>query len=267
MKPAGCGRYCAMCNKTVVDFTLMKDGDIIDYLHGKSSGSVCGLLHASQVGRQLVDTRYRPSIPVKIAGKAAAVFLVLQTFCNDLWAQSAKKKPAVANSRPVQKQRSLPRQINGHVMETGTGRPVAGTKVYIRGSDAGATTDSQGRFTLTITHDLADAGSYTVVGGKGDNDDIVPVSLSAADVAAGKQVTLYRALRSGPAQSVNNTVDILPLAYQSAMHRQGAVISIDAARSAGNLYVIDGVKMDQPVVRPSFWHRIKYAFSKHKKVQ
>lgn len=44
------------CQKTVVDFTLMSDGEIIQYF-SKTSGSVCGRLGSDQLNRKLVAPR------------------------------------------------------------------------------------------------------------------------------------------------------------------------------------------------------------------
>lgn len=58
MQPAGNGRHCAACQKTVVDFTTMSDGEIIRHL-GKSTANgrtapVCGRFMADQLNRRLI---------------------------------------------------------------------------------------------------------------------------------------------------------------------------------------------------------------------
>jgi hypothetical protein len=52
MHPNEKGRHCLTCQKTVVDFTLMSDGEIINYF-SKPAGSVCGRLSADQLNRKL----------------------------------------------------------------------------------------------------------------------------------------------------------------------------------------------------------------------
>ncbi len=46
------GRFCASCQKTVVDFTLMNDRQILDHL-SKASGSTCGRFANDQLDREL----------------------------------------------------------------------------------------------------------------------------------------------------------------------------------------------------------------------
>jgi len=53
MHPNEKGRHCMACQKTVVDFTLMSDAEIIHYF-SKASGSVCGRVGADQLNRKLV---------------------------------------------------------------------------------------------------------------------------------------------------------------------------------------------------------------------
>ena len=42
MTPAQKGRHCAACNKTVVDFSLMNDGEIIDLIKWSKGNLPCG---------------------------------------------------------------------------------------------------------------------------------------------------------------------------------------------------------------------------------
>lgn len=50
MLPAREGRHCAQCNKVVVDFTQMKDEDVLQYFK-QHTGSVCGRLRAEQLSK------------------------------------------------------------------------------------------------------------------------------------------------------------------------------------------------------------------------
>jgi hypothetical protein len=69
------GRLCGLCNKTVVDFSLMSDKDILTYLAGHKGG-LCGRLKQSQLNRPLEAahgiTRIKP-ISLRIAASMALV--------------------------------------------------------------------------------------------------------------------------------------------------------------------------------------------------
>lgn len=49
MTAAGQGRNCAVCCKTVVDFTGKTDSQIVDYLRANSTQRVCGRFKSGQV--------------------------------------------------------------------------------------------------------------------------------------------------------------------------------------------------------------------------
>ena len=52
MTPAGDGRHCAACAKTVVDFTAMTDAEIRRHV-AAADDQTCGRLRASQLDRAL----------------------------------------------------------------------------------------------------------------------------------------------------------------------------------------------------------------------
>ena len=52
MTPAGPGRHCAACAKTVVDFTQQTDAEILAYL-ARAKGTSCGRIRADQLVRPL----------------------------------------------------------------------------------------------------------------------------------------------------------------------------------------------------------------------
>lgn len=61
MSPTATGRHCAACAKTVVDFTLKTDAEILAYLAGAATGRTCGRFAAGQLERPL--QRAAPAAP------------------------------------------------------------------------------------------------------------------------------------------------------------------------------------------------------------
>lgn len=51
MKKQGDGRYCASCEKVVVDFTKMSNKQLTDYLESRKSENICGRLKNVQLGK------------------------------------------------------------------------------------------------------------------------------------------------------------------------------------------------------------------------
>jgi hypothetical protein len=58
MSPADKGRFCASCQKVVIDFSRMTDNELAAFFK-KPSGSVCGHLRQDQLNRDLVIPRKR----------------------------------------------------------------------------------------------------------------------------------------------------------------------------------------------------------------
>ena len=57
MSPNGNGRHCAACEKVVVDFTNMKDEEIIQFFHRPKEEKVCGRFNSTQVDRILIEEK------------------------------------------------------------------------------------------------------------------------------------------------------------------------------------------------------------------
>lgn len=51
MTPNNLGRHCLACQKTVVDFTLKSDAEILAYFQQVSAGRTCGRFRVGQLER------------------------------------------------------------------------------------------------------------------------------------------------------------------------------------------------------------------------
>src|ERR1700759_5491809 len=52
MQPDEKGRFCGSCSKTVVDFSMMTDQEVVRFL-GRAGQQVCGRFAPEQLGRDL----------------------------------------------------------------------------------------------------------------------------------------------------------------------------------------------------------------------
>jgi hypothetical protein len=59
MQPEGQGRFCGACSKTVVDFSMMTDAEILLYL-ARAGQQVCGRVALEQLNREIVTGPARP---------------------------------------------------------------------------------------------------------------------------------------------------------------------------------------------------------------
>ncbi|HEY4334672.1 MAG TPA: T9SS type A sorting domain-containing protein [Puia sp.] len=58
MRPEEKGRFCSSCCKTVIDFSLMSDSEVLHYL-GNTAGNVCGRFAGDQLRRDLLSPPQR----------------------------------------------------------------------------------------------------------------------------------------------------------------------------------------------------------------
>lgn len=155
MTPTGSGRHCAACQKTVIDFTLKSDAEILAILAKSGSGSLCGQLRAEQLGRPLLAA----SSP-KVLNRQWRTWLATAI---SLWAWRAealpRSLPASAqhyDSRlpkpPRRRTHSTvaPRRLHGTVRDAFTQKPLGGVAVFLKNENRSAVTDSAGHFSLPL---------------------------------------------------------------------------------------------------------------------
>ncbi len=58
MTPTQQGKFCSACNKQVVDFSLMSDNQVLNFLSNQS-GKLCGRFDAEQLQRPLLETKIK----------------------------------------------------------------------------------------------------------------------------------------------------------------------------------------------------------------
>lgn len=193
MTPADKGRHCAQCRKTVVDFTLLSDGQIIDIFKKAKDNPPCGHFLETQLDRELVDARYKPSFISTVAKRIAATVILFQSVAVAAIAQQVKK---VATAQHTDKKKpgtnNSKRQICGHVLRDETNEPLAGVKVQIRGTQIDSVTDRNGMFILTLP-DSFNRAQFVLEGTLAGTTSEMAIeqTVNLADVEHNKELTLY----------------------------------------------------------------------------
>lgn len=155
MMPAHGGRYCAACQKTVVDFSQKTDAEILAILAKAAGGETCGRFGADQLNRPLLPpasstprSRWQAWAAVALAawglraGPAEAAGRVLTT--SSTLHPTKKIGPAYHPARPGSK------RLRGVVRDATTHQAIAGVAVFLKGENRMATTNSQGHFSLQL---------------------------------------------------------------------------------------------------------------------
>lgn len=136
------GKFCNACEKSVVDFSIMSDAQILNYFSQPKSQKVCGRFNADQVDRALVNRiPERPSPPPQLLHFAYLLVVVLGvglTSCSN----TVTGKPqilmgdTIISSKPVKKDSTSSRPNPILPVEVNPARPITvppSPKTYIKG--------------------------------------------------------------------------------------------------------------------------------------
>lgn len=156
MTPVEQGRYCASCQKTVIDFTYSSDREILEHL-SRSGEQVCGRFENGQLNRTLATTTansYSSSarFSLLMAGMIAWSVMQAQTDERNVKGRVVLQgKPSIQASDitvPVTLPTNL-EKITGTIVDAKTLEPIPYASVLIKGTRNGVAADAKGRFVLT----------------------------------------------------------------------------------------------------------------------
>ena len=157
MTPVEKGRFCASCQKTVLDFTYLSDNEIINLVN--KNDDLCGRISTSQLNRNLIETK-RTSNCFGYLATSVLAFLGLGT------------STIVAQERPVTEQTDLKYlnkatdsvkkiTITG-VVKDDDGMPLPGVLVTIKNTSIGTQANEKGTF--SIKANLEDILEFSFLG-------------------------------------------------------------------------------------------------------
>ncbi|WP_425554371.1 carboxypeptidase-like regulatory domain-containing protein [Hymenobacter glaciei] len=184
MSPAVTGRHCAACAKTVIDFTLKTDAELLAYFANPGQ-TTCGRFWADQLARPL-RAALLPAPASRWRAWLAATAIAWSL--REASGQVAVAARAVPPTHRPQKRagRAVPGRkgaaliIRGIVRDVATQAPLPGVAVFLKGENRSAITDSAGRFSLRVpTGQLAKRHHSLVLHSFGYNSHIVAVPVSA----------------------------------------------------------------------------------------
>jgi len=155
------GRFCASCQKQVLDFSGLSDAQVIETIR-KTSGEICGRLGGSQMNRELTIAR-QINKNTPFYKRIAAAFLMLGLFESQNSAASVDKdlkqviSPALSKTAPdfdrgkngLGKD-SLKNVIEGVVRDLKTKQVIPYAIIHIRDTRYGTSTDEDGHFILVL---------------------------------------------------------------------------------------------------------------------
>jgi len=155
MTPSDQGRFCNACAKTVVDFSMMSDHEVLSYFSTVSDDKVCGRTLATQLNREMTMPR-EPKKRRFWYWNYVAMFFMLFSKSNNAKAQGeirpitqTVKKPTcnVTMGTMVAPQLKNERVVSGKVTND-KGGPIAGAAIRIREAQTGVSADGNGIYSI-----------------------------------------------------------------------------------------------------------------------
>lgn len=157
MTPQQKGRFCAMCQKTVYDFTKSSDREIINAYN--KNEKLCGRFLTSQLDRDLILPKERKSYWL------ATVFFGFFTFWNIK--STAQQKPNTEQTEikeeiqgKIVQHRNKEKEITGNVSDS-VG-PLPGVTIFNKSKNTKTFTDLEGKY--SIRAEYGDILEYSFVG-------------------------------------------------------------------------------------------------------
>jgi len=151
MKPSEKGKFCASCQKTVIDFTEMSDRQIAEFFK-RPIGSVCGHFYQNQLNKDIQLPKKRipwvkyffqfalPAFLVSMKSNAQKTRVVGDTtYCTQTMGFVSTTAPGKGTSSKT---------ISGQIVDA-DGNKVAFATIIIKNSQIGTQSDGDGKFELT----------------------------------------------------------------------------------------------------------------------
>lgn len=144
------GRFCHVCEKTVVDLSDKTDAELVDFFLKKKPG-VCGRLHSYQLNTPIaIPPKPLPYVKYFFRFLLPAFLLSTKASAQKLLSPKQEQVPKIKKENSVQPaEPSRYKSIQG-VVKDFLGKPVPYASVQEQGSENGTYCNEQGEFSLQV---------------------------------------------------------------------------------------------------------------------
>lgn len=148
------GRYCALCERTIIDFTLFSDDEFIEYLTSHQFKISCGIFRRDQLNRDYAFQKTRPFFRFPTINKWMAAFLLLPLHLPQGFAQTQKH----STHQTINKTKNdTPIHLQGKLVANDSTSGIAHIEIKLLDSNLfvlqTTQTDSSGKFVFDISAD------------------------------------------------------------------------------------------------------------------
>lgn len=153
MQPNGCGRFCAQCQKTLIDFSVLTDGEIANLLQKNAGQALCGNFLSTQLDRPIPASDLPKASTLKSKAAAVLLFLASGTASLNLWGQG-KAGTTQTTGEQAPQTGARPIRIRGSIRDARDQAPLLRMAITIEGAGT-QYSDRKGRFNFTLPVDFA----------------------------------------------------------------------------------------------------------------
>jgi hypothetical protein len=146
MTPNEQGRYCSICEKTVMDFTQKTDKQLLDF-YNQNGGKLCGRFKSTQLNKPIV-AQSEPQFPLPLAAAASVLF----SFMNPQSAHAQVVKEDTKISTRANQENNF--VIKGKVKFKLNDEDLIGANIYCKELNLSTATDVEGNFELNINQNI-----------------------------------------------------------------------------------------------------------------
>ncbi|THU40643.1 T9SS type A sorting domain-containing protein [Niastella caeni] len=232
MTPQEQGRFCGACQKTVVDFSLMTDQEVMNYFL-KADHNVCGRFANDQLNKELVVTGKKKRFSWAYAWNVIlATLLITET---NAQVKPKPKKPVTENipqdrkmgkvayvpGRPAINS-AIPIIMKGKVVDESNNQPIIGASISVAGTTGGVMADTSGKFILKVQQKDSIVLEFSAIGYETQTrvvDDLTnwqdiqvylqPAAVVLKDVYITSSITKGRVIMGGVRQVKTVKVDTI----------------------------------------------------------
>ncbi len=149
------GRFCASCQKEVVDFTNMSDTAMFEFFKDRQAGSVCGRFMNDQLKRDIKATRKRsPWLPFVFKVTLPALLLGSKAMAQGAPAKAVPDTVQVPYQKIGKPVLSEPMRLIKGILRDEEGNIISNAHITSSHDLAEVTTDEYGRFELSVPRRL-----------------------------------------------------------------------------------------------------------------
>lgn len=157
MTPDEQGRFCGSCQKVVVDFTVMSDKELIDYISNVAEQRTCGRFSTHQLNTNIKATESKRRFSwAYVWNVLLASFLATESYAQGEPQIKKKTEMHLPDLKPgtftAMERDTVPAEkiVQGFILQSRTNAPLQYAYVTIKGTSKGTICNERGEFKIQV---------------------------------------------------------------------------------------------------------------------